>query len=149
MNSAARMKLEEKRAVITMDSSDLFAHPARSAAEKAKAAACDFDNCSGRSMVAIESRRLCLEHVVSYCYFRLQECEQGEGFETMASPTGAARSTWEILEEYRSKMASVLIVRTDLSNLERARLLDILLWATELFEKEKRRWPLRWKVQAE
>jgi len=100
-------------------------------------------------MVTIESRRLCLEHIVSYCYFRLQECEQGEGFESTESSSGAARSASEILEEYRTKMASVLIVRTDLSNLERARLLDILLWATELFEKEKRRWPLRWKAQAE
>lgn len=147
MNIAARMRREEKGIVITMDSSDLFARPAGLAAEKAKAAACEFNHCTSRAALTIESRKLCIDHVVSYCYFRLQECEQGEGFEFIGS--GVARSTSEILEEYRSNMASVLIVRTDLSNLERARLLDILLWATELFEKEKRRWPLHRTAQAE
>lgn len=134
--------------MITMHSSDLFARPASSAAEKAKAAACDFKNCSGRSAITLESRNLCIDHVVSYCYFRLQECEQGEGFES-ESKAGIKGSTSDILEEYRSKMASILILRSDLSNLECARLLDILLWATELFEKQKRRWPLHRTAQAE
>jgi len=45
------------------------------------------------------------------------------------------------LEECHSKIASVLIAGSGFTNMERARLLDILLWASELTEKRRRQWP--------
>jgi len=90
-------------------------------------------NCSTRAIATIESRPRCLEHLISHCYARLHDYEQGAA----GSAPGAAQGLREFLDHCRSKIVGLLMVQTDLPNLERARLLDILLWATELMERRQ------------
>jgi hypothetical protein len=137
------MKFEEKGLTTRMDSSQFPTRPGDLPSAKVKSTTCGLSGCSEPATVSLDSRSLCLDHLVSHCYSRLQECEQGEGFEPIAAGARIQTPAANFLEECHSKIASLLVVRAELTNIERARLLDILLWASELTEKQKRRWSNR------
>jgi len=126
-----------------MDSPQSPARPSGLSPGHSAAAKCNLSGCSERAILELDLRPLCLEHLVSHCYFRLQECEQGDGFEPPAGETRAQVSAEVFLQECHSKIASVLIAGSGFTNIDRARLLDILLWASELTEKRRKRWPRR------
>lgn len=126
-----------------MDSPQSPARPRHLPSANVKSVTCNLSGCSERAILALDFRSLCLEHLVSHCYSRLQECEQGDGFEPRAGETNRQVSPEAFLEECHSKIASLLIVRVEFTNIERARLLDILLWASELTEKRRQRSPSR------
>jgi len=90
-------------------------------------------------VLALETRALCLDHLVSYCYSRLQEFELGDDARQTDSNSSATSHAPLFLDDCRGRIAGLLIVRTDFSNIERARLLDIILWASEIIEKRRRK----------
>ena len=125
-----------------MDPLQFSARPGGLSSGSGKSKTCAETGCSQHAILLLDKRSFCAEHLASHCYSRLQECEQGEA--TPFSATEAAISSDTVfLDECRTKLASLLVVYTRLTNIERARLLDILLWASELAEKQGERRPGR------
>jgi hypothetical protein len=82
----------------------------------------------------LESKFLCLTHFISYCYERLEECQ--------TSPFGSvdsarAEADTRFLRDCCARAASLTPLVRDMDNLERARLFDIFLWASELLAKRE------------
>ena len=89
------------------------------------------DECSPRqaAVSSVELRFFCLNHLVDYCYRRLEECEK-------ALAGGQSReSVRSFLRECATQAAKILLIQRQLQNVDRARLLDIVLWANELFSQ--------------
>jgi len=112
-----------------------IAGPAKGGKTKA---ACGLRGCSRHAILMLDSRSLCLEHAISHCYSRLKDVEEGEDAAQRAGGAGAAHPAIPFLDECGAKLATVLVNKSDLANLERAQLLDIVLWANELSEKKRR-----------
>jgi hypothetical protein len=87
------------------------------------------DQCSPReaAVCSVELRFFCLNHFVAYCYKRLEECEKALSGRPGPDP---ART---FLRECATQAAKLLLIQLELQNVDRARLLDIVLWANELF----------------
>lgn len=92
---------------------------------------CTVDSCKSAAVAVLAEQNLCLSHFFSYCYARLERFDprtRRGGNETLDIP-GKRRFVEEC-----SRAALDLSFRCEtLSNLQRARLLDIMLWAGELF----------------
>ena len=74
---------------------------------------------------------------MSHCYDRLEEYERAGGMHRMGSDDGKTHFGPDFLEDCPAKIASLLITHSGLENIERARLLDILLWANELDRRRR------------
>ena len=92
---------------------------------------CNVDSCSGTSITALDQQDLCLNHFLLRCYARLEDLDP-RGRRFCSDPLDAA-SMRAFIEECSRKALDVSLHSENLSNLERGRLLDILLWAGELF----------------
>jgi hypothetical protein len=68
-----------------------------------------------------------VNHFVAYCYQRLEESEKA------LSGRKSGESVRSFLRECATQAAKLLLIRRELQNVDRARLLDIILWANELF----------------
>jgi hypothetical protein len=87
------------------------------------------DECAPRqaAVCSVELRFFCMNHFVDYCYRRLTECENALGDGRRREPVR------DFLRECATQAAKLLLVRSELQNVDRARLFDIMLWANELF----------------
>lgn len=111
-------------------SAAIKASPPRSSASRAvsrRLLRCD--DCSSESPAAclIQSRLLCVSHFVAYCYRRLTEYENA--LEWRDNPESARR----FFRECAVQATRSSLIRQELGNIERARLLDIVLWSNDLF----------------
>ena len=92
---------------------------------------CNVDSCSGTSITALDQQDLCLKHFLLRCYERLEHVDpRGRRFCSEPADLASMRA---FVEECSRKALDVSLHSENLSNLERGRLLDILLWAGELF----------------
>lgn len=92
---------------------------------------CKLDSCASAAITALDHQDLCLNHFLLRCYERLESLDpRGRRFCTELLDVAAMRA---FIEECSRKALDVSLHSTNLSNLERGRLLDILLWAGELF----------------
>jgi hypothetical protein len=79
----------------------------------------------------LDQQALCLSHFLLRCYAKLEAVDPcGQKSREERVDLAAMRA---FIEECSHKALEVSLQREDLTNLERARLLDILLWASELF----------------
>ena len=87
------------------------------------------DECSPRqaAVCAVELRFFCVNHFVAYCHQRLEESEKA------LSGRESGESVRSFLRECATQAAKLLLIQRELQNVDRARLLDIILWANELF----------------
>ena len=92
---------------------------------------CDVDSCASTAITALDHQDLCLNHFLLRCYERLESLDP-RGRRFCAEPLDAAAMR-AFIEECSRKALDVSLHSKNLSNLERGRLLDILLWAGELF----------------
>jgi len=92
---------------------------------------CSVDACSGASVTALDQQDLCLNHFLLRCYDKLEGLDP-RGRRFSSEPFDAA-SRRAFIEECSRKALDVSLHCEGLNNLQRARLLDILLWAGELF----------------
>jgi len=93
-------------------------------------AQCTTVTCAENGVVTLAGVTLCLEHFFQQCYARLEGLDpvvRGKTRED-AINDGAPK----ILEEVVKQVLIVCLQHKYLSNLDRSRLLDILLWAGEL-----------------
>ena len=93
-------------------------------------AQCTTITCAENGVVMLAGVTLCLEHFFQRCYGRLEGLDPVVRSETRedAIKDGAPK----ILEEVVKQVLIVCLQHKYLSNLDRSRLLDILLWAGEL-----------------
>jgi hypothetical protein len=92
---------------------------------------CALDSCEGAAVTSLAQQDLCLNHFLSRCYEDLDRIDpRGRRFRGGA-PDGAAMR--KFIEECSGKALEVSMRCESLTNLQRGRLLDIMLWAGELF----------------
>jgi hypothetical protein len=97
-----------------------------------KPARCDTGNCGRPAMSSLELKHLCVDHFIARCYERLSVCCANR----FADPDEAASvSIDRFLHSCAQQAAGLVHPMRGLDNLERARLFDILLWASELAAK--------------
>lgn len=118
-------------------------HPDNARASAGKSIPCDSAGCSEHAVSWLDFRFLCVGHLVSHCYDRLEEYERAGATHKILSDEAKNQAGPGFLEDCSAKIASLLITHTGLENIERARLLDILLWANEL---DRKRRPSRFPV---
>lgn len=92
---------------------------------------CRVDSCSSAAVTTLDRQALCLNHFLLRCYDRLEGLDP-RGRKFTAEPVDLA-SMRAFIEECSRKALDVSLQSRNLTNLQRGRLLDILLWAGELF----------------
>jgi hypothetical protein len=97
-----------------------------------KLARCDTGNCGRPAMSSLDLKHFCVDHFIARCYERLNACSANR----FADPDEAASvSIDRFLHSCAQQAAGLVHPMRGLDNLERARLFDILLWASELAAK--------------
>jgi hypothetical protein len=92
---------------------------------------CRMGSCSGTAITTLDRQALCLNHFLSRCYEKLEGVDpRGRKFSAEAVDVASMRA---FIEECSRKALDISLQSKNLSNLQRGRLLDILLWAGELF----------------
>ena len=92
---------------------------------------CSEAACDCAAATSLAQQTLCLNHFLLRCYAKLEAVDpRGQKSREERVDLAAMRA---FIEECSHKALEVSLRREDLTNLERARLLDILLWASELF----------------
>lgn len=92
---------------------------------------CELDPCAEPAAAVLGSQALCLNHFVAQCYQQLDELDP----RTRRIPHGAIELALRMSDVEQCSHAALRVCFTEqnLNNLERGRLLDILLWAGELY----------------
>jgi len=92
---------------------------------------CKVGSCGSAPVTSLDRKALCLNHFLQRCYERLEGLDpRGRKFTAEPLDLAAMRA---FIEECSRKALDVSLQSQNLSNLQRGRLLDILLWAGELF----------------
>lgn len=92
---------------------------------------CCENACHSAAATSLDRQALCLNHFLLRCYAQLEAVDpRGQKSRDQRVDLAAMRA---FIEECSQKALEVCLHSGNLSNLERARLLDILLWASELF----------------
>jgi hypothetical protein len=87
--------------------------------------------CHSTAATSLDQQDLCLSHFLLRCYAQLEAVDpRGQKSREQRVDLAAMRA---FIEECSHKALEVCLHSDNLTNLERARLLDILLWASELF----------------
>src|ERR1700730_75424 len=90
---------------------------------------CDADHCGRPAMSTVELHFFCVDHFISHSYERLNQCRPIP----FSDPDYRATDANErFLQQCSDQAANLLRPLLGLDNLDRARLFDILLWASEL-----------------
>ncbi|HXL22527.1 MAG TPA: hypothetical protein VOA78_08680 [Candidatus Dormibacteraeota bacterium] len=89
------------------------------------------DRCECGSVASLAEQALCLNHFVAHCYDQLDRIDPRGRSRTVADVERA--KVRDFVEECSDQALNVCLQAERLSNLERGRLLDILLWAGELY----------------
>jgi hypothetical protein len=92
---------------------------------------CAVDFCEGAAVTSIAQQEFCLNHFIELCYENLQRIDpRGQKMGRANLDLASLRA---FIEECSRRALDVALHCDDISNLQRGRLLDILLWAGELF----------------
>jgi hypothetical protein len=92
---------------------------------------CSMDSCENAAAASLAQQALCLDHFLYCCYEHL-DCldprRDGSGLDSVNLDL-----TKTFVEECSRKALDVSLQYPNITNLQRGRLLDVLLWAGELF----------------
>ena len=92
---------------------------------------CSERACHSAAATSLDQQAFCLNHFLLRCYAKLEAVDpRGQKSREERVDLAAMRA---FIEECSQRALEVSLRRANLTNLERARLLDILLWASELF----------------
>lgn len=92
---------------------------------------CSVDSCKGTAVASLVEQDLCLNHFLALCYEKLDHVDP-RGRRALPEKQEIVQMR-AFVEECSHKTLEVCLRSSMLTNLERSRLLDILLWAGELF----------------
>src|SRR5713226_2724560 len=92
---------------------------------------CRVGSCGGAAVATLDHQALCLNHFLLRCYEKLEGFDP-RGRRFSAEPVDLA-SMRAFIEECSRKALDISLQSQTLTNQQRGRLLDILLWAGELF----------------
>ena len=92
---------------------------------------CSATSCSSTPVVSLDQQDFCLNHFLRHCYQKLEAVDPR--CRRLPSASANIVSMRAFVEECSRKALDISLHSENLSNLERGRLLDILLWAGELF----------------
>jgi hypothetical protein len=90
---------------------------------------CDAQHCGHPAMSTLQLHFFCVDHFISYSYERLNRCRPIPFTDPDEQTTEANE---RFLQQCSDQAANLLRPMLGLDNLDRARLFDILLWASEL-----------------
>ena len=91
---------------------------------------CSVDSCGDLAVTSFAQQDLCLQHFLSRCYEDLDRFDvRGRGAELDHRRSATLKA---FVEECSRRALEVSLQCQQLDNLQRGRLLDILLWAGEL-----------------
>jgi len=92
---------------------------------------CAVDFCEGAGVASLAQQNFCVNHFIELCYENLQRIDpRGQQIGRMPLDMASLRA---FVEECSGRALEVAMGCGNLDNLQRGRLLDILLWAGELF----------------
>jgi hypothetical protein len=92
---------------------------------------CKMGSCGSAAVTTLDHQAFCLNHFLLRCYAELEGLDpRGRQF---SSETVDLVSMRAFIEECSRKALDISLQSENLTNLQRGRLLDILLWAGELF----------------
>lgn len=94
---------------------------------------CVVAECPDVCAAVLESQSLCLDHFILRCYESLAAYDGRRDFARRVQETERVQLR-AFLEECSAQALNVCLRSEHLSNLQRSRLLDVLLWAGELSE---------------
>jgi hypothetical protein len=92
---------------------------------------CGVGSCGRAAITTLDRKAFCLNHFLLRCYEKLEGLDP-RGRKFSAEPVDVA-SMRAFIEECSRRVLDVSLQSKKLTNLQRGRLLDILLWAGELF----------------
>lgn len=93
-----------------------------------RAECCSRSGCPELAVTRLDNQDLCLDHFCRRCYDLLERADGGRG----RSNSRALREQLGALDECTRKALEVSLSSLKLNNLDRARLLDILLWSGDV-----------------
>jgi hypothetical protein len=92
---------------------------------------CAVDFCEGTAVASLAQQNFCLNHFIDLCYENLQRIDpRGQKQDRVNLDPALLRA---FIEECSRRALEVALHCDNIDNLQRGRLLDILLWAGELF----------------
>jgi hypothetical protein len=92
---------------------------------------CQMGSCGSAAVTTLDHQAFCLNHFLLRCYAELEGFDpRGRPFSPESVDLASMRA---FIEECSRKALDISLQSEDLTNLQRGRLLDILLWAGELF----------------
>jgi hypothetical protein len=91
---------------------------------------CGADSCQGLRAVTLGDENLCCDHFLSRCYEFLERIDPKSRMTDSLEPLTTEMK--ELVDEYSRHALEVSLGRAELNNLQRARLLDVLLWASDI-----------------
>lgn len=92
---------------------------------------CAVDFCEGAGVAELAQQNFCVKHFIELCYENLQRIDpRGQQLGRIPLDMASLRG---FVEECSRRALDVALRCESLDNLQRGRLLDILLWAGELF----------------
>jgi hypothetical protein len=92
---------------------------------------CAVDFCEGAAVASLAQQDFCLNHFIDLCYENLQRIDpRGQKTGRVNLDPASLRA---FIEECSRRALDAALHCDDIDNLQRGRLLDILLWAGELF----------------
>ncbi len=97
---------------------------------------CRASGCEQPGVASLESCPFCRDHFISTCYAQLEECTRR--LQDQHSRYAESESVRQFLADCARGAADLAQVTERLDNLQRAQLLDILLWAGELSRRLRR-----------
>jgi hypothetical protein len=93
---------------------------------------CGADTCEGPRVTTLDNESLCCDHFLARCYGLLEQMDRGRELTNGLTGGESSKRLRERVEECSGKVLQVALGTAGLDNLQRARLLDILLWSSDL-----------------
>jgi hypothetical protein len=91
---------------------------------------CDRRDCPNAAVISLRKKSYCFDHFCVQCYELLERAEGNTA--RICGQTSANREEIEALDECAQRALEISLSEIELDNLDRARLLDILLWSGDL-----------------
>jgi hypothetical protein len=102
------------------------------------AGTCTEAGCAETAIVSLADMSVCRSHYLAYCYKRLEAIARKVSLKTYNMSQEEAESVTRFLQDCMRSAADIASAKEMPSNLERAQVYDVLLWASELHGRVRR-----------